>query len=230
MPSARPVTVVLVQPYALNRAVLSAALDEADDIDVVGEADGVEACLPQTVACSPDVVLLDASLAHREVVTACATLKSLGPAPRVLLVGATADHDLLRDVVEVGADGYVVKDGDIAALLDSVRRVGRGEAVVPPRMLGTLLRTLIGRNRRDDRAVELFMRLTRREREVLALLADGCDGEAVAGALVISPQTARTHIQNIIQKLEVHSRLEAAALAVEHDFLEWAPSSGKGAS
>ena len=230
MPSARPLTVMLAQPYALDRAVLRAALEEADDIAVVGEAEGMEACSRQMTACNPDVVLLDVGLAHREVVTACAALKSLEPPPRVLLVGATADHDLLQDVVEVGADGYIVKDGDIGALLDGVRRVGRGEAVVPPRMLGTLLRSLIGRNRRDDRAVELFMRLTKREREVLALLADGCDGEAVARALVISPQTARTHIQNIIQKLEVHSRLEATALAVEHDFLEWAPSSGQGAS
>ena len=230
MHSASPVTVVLAQPYALDRAVLRAALEEADDIVVVAEAAKREACVQQAARCRPTVVLLDASLARSEAVAACAALKSLKPAPRVLLVGGIADHDLLHDVVEVGADGYVMKDGEIGPLLDAVRRVGRGEAVVPPRMLGTLLRSLIQRNRRDDRAVELFMRLTRREREVLTLLADGCDGDAVAKALVISPQTARTHIQNVIQKLEVHSRLEAAALAVEHDFLEWAPSSGQGAT
>jgi DNA-binding NarL/FixJ family response regulator len=96
----------------------------------------------------------------------------------------------------------------------------RGEAVVPRRLLGALLGTLIQRRRRDNEAAARFARLTRREREILTLVADGEDRQSIARALFISPQTARTHIQNMLTKLEVHSRIEAARFAHEHGYTD----------
>jgi DNA-binding NarL/FixJ family response regulator len=87
-------------------------------------------------------------------------------------------------------------------------------------MLGPLLTTLMRQRKQEDAALERILRLTQREKEVLALLAEGADNEAIARALVISPQTARTHIQNILGKLNVHSRLEAAAIAMQNGLLE----------
>jgi DNA-binding NarL/FixJ family response regulator len=108
----------------------------------------------------------------------------------------------------------------MSELLSVIRSVHRGETLVPPRMLGELLGGLM---RQRDEQVEAFRqasRLTRREREVLRLLADGSGTEAIAKALVISPQTARTHIQNIMGKLGFHSRLEAAAFARQNGIIE----------
>src|ERR671918_729742 len=101
-------------------------------------------------------------------------------------------------------------------LIDAIRAVHRGDTLIPARMLGDLLGRLIDRRQQQSDAVRRIGRLTTREREVLNLLAQGGDNDTIAQALVISPQTARTHIQNVLVKLGVHSRLEAAALAIRN--------------
>src|SRR5919106_687622 len=116
-----------------------------------------------------------------------------------------------RDGLEAGASGYLTKESPLAELIDAARAIHRGETLIPRRMLGALLARLIRRRREQDEALRRMSKLTRREKEVLALLAGGGDNDAIAQALVISPQTARTHIQNVLGKLGVHSRLEAAA-------------------
>jgi DNA-binding NarL/FixJ family response regulator len=97
-------------------------------------------------------------------------------------------------------------------------------------MLGSLLRDLIQRRRHEDEAVELFSRLSKREKGVLALLAEGLDNDAIARELVISPHTARTHVQNVLRKLDVHSRMEAARLALDYNLVERFGSAGDGGS
>jgi DNA-binding NarL/FixJ family response regulator len=97
--------------------------------------------------------------------------------------------------------------------------MARDELFVPPRLLAPLLKGLILRRREEDDVARRAARLTRREKEVFALLVDGHDHEKIAEALVISRATARTHVQNVLRKLEVHSRLEATALAIHHDLV-----------
>jgi DNA-binding NarL/FixJ family response regulator len=113
----------------------------------------------------------------------------------------------------------VSRDEGLADMLRNIRAAIRGEACVPRRLLGGVLAELIARRRRDDAVQQKYERLSRREREVLSLLAEGSDHMHIARLLVISPQTARTHIQNILEKLEVHSRVEAAGLALEHNLV-----------
>lgn len=126
---------------------------------------------------------------------------------------------MLLEVLDAGANGYLTRDAPLAELIRATRAVHGGETLVPPKMLGPLLSSLLRRKRDQDRAFERLARLTVREREVLALLAQGSDNDGIARALVISPQTARTHIQNILGKLEVHSRLEAAAFVTRSGLL-----------
>jgi len=109
----------------------------------------------------------------------------------------------------------LTKESPLSELIYASRAIDRGETVVPPRMLGPLLTRLIHRRSERDDAMRRVSLLTRREREVLALLAEGADNGGIAAALVISPETARTHIQNVLNKLGVHSRLEAAAFVRE---------------
>ena len=103
----------------------------------------------------------------------------------------------------------------------------RGEACVPRGMLGSLLRDLIERRRRDDEALARYRRLTGRERDVLRMLARGADVNDIAPALVLSPQTVRSHLQHVLDKLEVHSRAEAVAFVLEHDLLDQPPTEGQ---
>ncbi|MDQ3973839.1 MAG: response regulator transcription factor [Actinomycetota bacterium] len=221
------ISLVVADHHVLYRAALRAALDTKPDLTVVGEAADAPAAVSEVQRPRPDVVLLDVSLGEVDGVPTCAAVKSVAPDTRVLVTSDSADGGALMAAMEAGADGYETKDVDLARLVETIRRVHRGEAVVPPRMLGSLLRALIDRNRETDHALELFMNLTRREKEVLELLVDGCDHEAVADILVISPQTARTHIQNVISKLGVHSRLEAAALAIRHGLVDRLPARRK---
>ena len=138
------------------------------------------------------------------------------PTPFVVVDVEAGGPELVR-ALEAGARGYWAEDLGAAELDLAVQTVAEGHAFIPPALLGGLLHDLV-QAKRDERPVqdERFDRLSRREREVLDLLAEGKDQVGIARELVISPQTARTHIQNVLGKLEVHSRLEAVALAVEH--------------
>jgi DNA-binding NarL/FixJ family response regulator len=129
------------------------------------------------------------------------------------------DDELLVRALEAGADGYVRHEGGLGEIVDGCRALGRDEAFVPPRLLAPLLRGLIVRRREEDAIAQRAANLSRREKEVFALLVAGHDQHGIAEALVISPATARTHLQNVLRKLDVHSRLEATALAIRHDLV-----------
>jgi DNA-binding NarL/FixJ family response regulator len=135
----------------------------------------------------------------------------------------TSEEELapLIDALRAGATGYLTKETSLDELVDAAKAVAKGEVAVPPQMLGELLTTLVQQGgKKTDDSIMTLSKLTRRERQVLALLADGSDKDAIAVALAISPQTARTHVQNILAKLGLHSRLEAAAFARKHPILK----------
>lgn len=223
MMSSTPARLLLADEHALFRAAMAAAFNAERDFNVVGEASTVSDVARR--AGDADVVLLSTNLAGFG--SARERIRAVHQSAKLVGVGDTPDRDALHVGIQAGMDGYVTKDMALSDLVAAVRQVVSGEAFVPPGMLGSLLRDLIDSSRAADDALHRFMLLTRREREVLELLVDGCDHLAVADILVISPQTARTHLQNVISKLGVHSRLEAAALAVEHRLVERMPS-GKG--
>lgn len=216
----RAARVVVADGRPLVRTALRVALDAEGGVVVVAEAADTEEAVAEAHRVRPDVVLLDAQLPPGGGVEACALIKSADLVTRVLVVSEHPDEELLLAAVEAGGDGYSEWSGGIAGLTADIRRLHAGEASIPPGMLGLLLRRLIQRGREADRAVDRFSRLSRREREILALMVEGMDNHAIARALVISPHTARTHAQNVLSKLGVHSRVEAAAVAVEFGLIE----------
>ena len=123
---------------------------------------------------------------------------------------------MLAEGLGCGASGYLTKDCTLAEVIEAVRGVARGDVLVPPAMLGPLLSDLLVRKKSHDEALLRLSRLSTRERQVLALVARSKKTAEIADALVISPETARTHVQNILTKLGVHSRLEAASFVIEH--------------
>jgi DNA-binding NarL/FixJ family response regulator len=213
------IAILLADEQALFREAVRAVLEDEEDLHVVAEAhDGVQAVLAAE-RLHPDVAVIDAALPNCDGVRATTLIKARLPRCRVLLLGNEGEERLLMDAIEAGADGYLTKASAVSELIDATRAIHRGETLVPPRLLGPLLSGLVARRRRGDDALRRSERLTRREKEVLTLLAGGADNNGIAQQLVISPQTARTHVQNLLTKLEVHSRLEAVAFAVQNDLV-----------
>jgi DNA-binding NarL/FixJ family response regulator len=218
--------ILLAERQSLFREAVKAALENEDDLEVVAEAcDGLQA-IAEAERTRPDVALLDAGLPNCDGIRAASLIRQRVDGCRILVLSGEEDETLLLEAVEAGANGYLSKEYPLAELIAATRAISRGETLIPQRLLGTLLRRLIGRQRERDIVLERMSRLTPREREVLALLAEGADNDNIAQSLVISPQTARTHIQNVLGKLGVHSRLEAAALVMQNGILRNLASSG----
>jgi DNA-binding NarL/FixJ family response regulator len=211
--------IVLVERRPLARAALDAA--QADrDVHVVAQAGDVATCLAAVGEHSIDLVLVDARAAAAEAAATCRTLRDDLPEMRTVVLVAGSDVASILIQLEAGAHGIVIAEDGLDSLLDAMVTVSSGHSYLPTRLLGTVLQSLIARRRADDAARTRYGTLSQRERETLALLGNGDDAAAIADHLVISTQTARTHIQNVLRKLEVHSRLEAASFAVKHGFTE----------
>ena len=213
-------TVLLVESESIVCAALRHVLGQELGFHVVVEPD-VDVDVAETIAnLRPDIVVVNAEYGAAGGVELCALIKEANAATRVLVTSDVEEETILLDAFEAGADGYISKQSPLVDLFEATRTVARGEAWVPPAMVGVVLRRLITRRRREDAALQRFTRLSRREVEVLDQLAKGQDQDAIAATLFISPETARTHIQNIITKLGVHSRQDAVAQVREFELLE----------
>lgn len=208
------VRVLLADGHALFRQAVMASLEDARDIVVVGEVPDAERDIDRIADLDPDVVLVDASGPQATAARTTALVKEHAPDCRVVVLGEE-DPRVLLDVVEAGASGYLTQDAALTDLIETARAVYRGETLIPPSLLGPLVSGLLERRRDEHEAFERLAKLTPREREVLELLATGANNQGIARDLSISPETARTHVQNLLAKLGVHSRLEAAAFIVQ---------------
>lgn len=207
-----PHTVVLAGGPRLFQAAFARAMDDDPEFEVVAvvdEAAGAEAACARL---RPSVAVVDSAGGGANAIRACTAIRSSESRTGVLLTSESEDADLLVNGVQAGIDGFASREDTLSDLLDAIRTVARGEARIPPRMLGVLLRSLIERQRQEEAVMELVSLLTDREKEVASLLVAGMNRDAIARELVISPETARTHVQRVLSKLGVHSQLEAAAM------------------
>ena len=211
--------ILLADAEPLLADAIKASIDTQADLHVVGTAaDGVQA-VEIARREQPDVVVLDSNLPNGNTLDAAREITADGTHARVLILAEHEDDDLLLEGVEAGARGFVTRSSPLPDLIDAVRRVGRGELGIPHHMVVGLVDRLVARRDARHDAAQRLSGLTRRERQVLALLADGADNDEIARALVISPETARSHVQNALRKLGVHSRLEAMAFVTRNGVL-----------
>jgi len=194
--------------FALCQRPGVAVLDR--DLSVPGTVDKV-------ATRRPDAAVVCADLPQWDGIGVCNDIKRLGGPTRVVVIGVEGDQDTLLSAVKAGADGYVTVADSVDDLVAALHQVCRGESRIPSTMLGSLLRGLIELRREDDAALERFASLGKREREVLVELVAGIDNQSIAAKTNLSPHTVRTHTQNILSKLGVHSRFEAATFVFEHD-------------
>lgn len=211
------VTVLLGAGITAELQALGFALERRPGIRVVGCDSSIGGAVEKVVSEKPDVAVVSADKPDWDGIKACLEIKRLTAPARVIVIGPAGHDAMLLSAVKAGADGFVTVQDSIDDLVGALHKVCRGESHVPSMMLGTLLRGLIEFRREDDAAFERFASLGKREREVLVEICSGLGDQAIATKLHLSPHTARTHAQNILSKLGVHSRLEATRVIFEHD-------------
>lgn len=217
------IRVLVADEHALFRQAVRIVLERESDLRVVGEARSSADAVAEAERVRPTVALLAAKPPAYEGLAAAGMMRSRVPLCRVIVLTDEGDQATLRRALESGAVGYLTKEAPMSELTAAIRAVNRGDTVVPPRMLGRLFDGFFSERREQGQALRLLSRLSRREQEVLGLLVEGGGNQEIGRALVISPQTARTHIQRVLRKLGVHSRLEAAMLATQSGIVDDLP-------
>jgi DNA-binding NarL/FixJ family response regulator len=208
---ADPIRVLLVDDHQVVRRGLRTFLEVQEDIEVVGEAgDGAEG-VQRTEELRPDVVLMDIRMPGTDGIDALRRLRELTNPAKVLIVTSFTEQRTVVPALRAGAAGYVYKDIDPDALADAIRSVHAGHVLLQPEVAGALLAQDAHQGGQGRGTT-----LTEREREVLALIADGRSNREIARALVLSEKTVKTHVSNILMKLDLADRTQAALWAVRH--------------
>jgi DNA-binding NarL/FixJ family response regulator len=206
------IRILLVDDHAVVRRGLKGFFELLDDIVIVGEAeDGAEA-VQLVEQHQPDVVLMDPLMPVMDGITATAEIKQRFPDVEVVALTSFIEEERVTAALEAGATGYLLKDADADDVAVAVRRAHAGEVHLDPQVARLLARRI--RSRRDDEPAR--EPLTEREREVLGLVAKGHSNKEIAALLDITERTARTHVSNILGKLDLASRTQAALWAIEH--------------
>jgi DNA-binding NarL/FixJ family response regulator len=220
-----PIRVLIADDQRLMRDGLRALLELQDQIAIVGEAaNGVEA-LARSVALTPDVVLMDVRMPQMNGVEATRTLRERGPQPRILILTTFDDDQYVFDALKAGASGYVLKDLPAADLAAAIRTVHSGGVHLDPAVASKVVAELArlqppvpqtASATPTPQLPELVEELTPREREVLRFLATGASNREIAVQLFISEGTVKNHISNILGRLGLRDRTQAAIYAKEH--------------
>lgn len=212
----KKIRILLVDDHTLFRSGIRSLLQRQQDIEIVGEAgDGLEG-VKRAKSLQPDVVLLDLHMPGTSGLEAVRLLVEEVPAAHVLMLTVSEDAEDLLEALRSGAVGYLLKNIETEILVDAIRRAAEGESVVSPQMTGKLVQGLRAPAREAPAAER--DKLSPRERDILALLAKGESNKEIARHLDLAESTVKIHVQNVLKKLQLSSRVQAAIYAVEHGF------------
>jgi len=207
---AEMVSVLLVDDHSVVRQGVRAFLVTQPDLNVVGEAASGEEAVKLAEQYVPDVILMDLIMPNMDGVEATRRVKQVSPRSQIVVLTSYHEDEHIFPALKAGALSYILKDVSAVELADAVRKAAAGEAVLHPRVAARVIKELQGR--RDD-ALNPFTELSERELEVLKLIADGMSNGEIAAKLVLSEKTVKGHVSNILSKLQLADRTQAAVYA-----------------
>ena len=211
---AKRILVLVIEDNRLVRDGLAALLDAQPDFKVVAAAEGASAGLLQVRETKPHVVLVDAGLGNQDSRRLVESLKKEAPESRVIVMDLLPAQEDVIAFIRAGASGFLVKDATTDDFVRTIRSVAQGADVVPPALTRTLLSHIVEQAVTHSTAAVLeAVQMTRREREITTLIADGLSNKEIATRLHIATYTVKSHVHNILEKLALHSRLQIAAHA-----------------
>lgn len=215
------IRVMICDDHALFRRGLRMVLESEDGVEVVAEAeDGAEA-ISRATEVVPDVVLMDVRMPNTSGIDATRAIREAVPTAKILMLTVSDEEDDLYGAVKAGANGYLLKEISIEEVATAIRAVITGQSLISPSMASKLLTefTQLAKKAEEKSSVP-SPRLTERELGVLRLVAQGMSNREIAAELFISENTVKNHVRNILEKLQLHSRMEAVMYAVREKLLE----------
>jgi DNA-binding NarL/FixJ family response regulator len=219
---AGPIRVVVVDDHELFRRGLTMLLGVEGDIEVVGEAGDGVAATELAASTAPDVVLMDVRMPKGSGIEACVAIKQVAPTARIIMLTVSDEEADLYDAIRNGASGYLLKQSSIDEVAQGIRVVADGQSLISPSMAIKLLNEFKDLSHSDRQQVPT-PRLSPRELEVLKLVSQGLNNRLIAKRLFISENTVKNHIRNILEKLHLHSRIEAALYGVRENLFDDLP-------
>jgi two-component system response regulator DevR len=214
--------ILIVDDHEVVRLGLRTLLDRHPDFEVVAEAANAREAVEKTMAYRPDVVVMDIRLPGASGIEACQEITAKFPNTKVIMLTSYAEDDMLFAAIRAGAAGYVLKQIGGADLIRAIESVGRGEALLDPSLTQRVFEE-VRRAQREEEA-SAFADLTNQEMQVLRLVAEGRTNREIAEALYLGEGTVRNYVSNILGKLGVANRAEAAAYAVRHNLKDYLSS------
>ncbi len=207
-------SVLIVDDHEMLREGIRQALDAAPDFDVIGEAASAEAALGLLNRTAPDIAILDIRLPGRSGIELARTIRRRWPRVKILVLSGYDFDQYVRALTRIGIRGYVLKEAPQSELIEALRQIAAGEAVLPPRIASKVMRDISGKT-----PARIGVALTLREIDVLEHVCHGLKNSEIAERLDISPRTVETHVASISAKLGAHSRTEIVKIAVEAGLL-----------
>jgi DNA-binding NarL/FixJ family response regulator len=208
------ISLLLIEDNRLLREGIAAMLNEQPDLAVVATAPGGDAVLPLVRNAKPQLVLLDSALGEHDSLRLLEAVKEASPEIRVIVMDLLPAPQDIVEFVAAGCSGFILKDATLEDFVSTIRSVAQGVPVLPPLLTGTIFSHVAQQAvRRDPAAVRDAVSMTRREREVIALIGEGLSNKEIAQRLHIAVHTVKSHMHNVLEKLALHSRLQVAAYA-----------------
>jgi DNA-binding NarL/FixJ family response regulator len=215
------IRVVIADDQALFRRGLYVVLGTEDHIEVVAEAENGEEAIAKVTELAPDVVLMDVRMPRINGIEAARRIRDLSPSTRILMLTVSDEEDDLYEAIKAGANGYLLKEISVEEVAEAIRAVVQGQSLISPSMASKLLSEFNSLAKKaEERQQYPVPTLTSRELEVLKLVAKGMSNREIADGLFISENTVKNHVRNILEKLHLHSRMEAVIYAVRERLLD----------
>ncbi len=208
------IRVLLVDDHEMVRLGVSSYLLIQDDIEVVGEAENGIIGYEKALELRPDVILMDLVMEEMDGIEATKSILKDWPEAKIIIVTSFIDDEKVYPAIEAGAAGYMLKTSTAHEIADAIRATQRGERVLEPEVTTKMV------NRMTNKTIQLHEDLTNREREVLMLISQGKSNQEIADELFITLKTVKTHVSNILSKLEVEDRTQAAIYAFKHKLVK----------